>query len=100
MFAIWQTMASIQWFTGNEIIDFFPIASECQIDEFNVFFSQIFIAPQNFTDVTFNDNIQLYGRLNDLDLPQLVDDTISVNEPALLQYVIFGKKRKFLFNEC
>lgn len=54
----------------------------------NIF--QIFTVPQNFTDVTFNDNIQLYGRLNGYDLPELVADTVSVNEPALLSYVIFG----------
>lgn len=46
--------------------------------------------PQNFTDVTFNDNIQLYGHLNGYDLPELFADTISVNEPAILSYVIFG----------
>lgn len=51
---------------------------------------QIFTVPQNFTDVTFNDNIQLYGQLNDFDLPALFADTVSVNEPALLSYVIFG----------
>lgn len=46
--------------------------------------------PQNFTDVTFNDNIQLYGHLNGYDLPELFADTISVHEPAILPYVIFG----------
>lgn len=55
-----------------------------------IFLLQIFTVPQNFTDVTFNDNIQLYGQLNGFDLPKLVADTVSVNEPALLSYVIFG----------
>lgn len=46
--------------------------------------------PQNFTDVVFNDNIQLYGRLNGYDLPALFADTISVNEPVTLPNVAFG----------
>lgn len=46
--------------------------------------------PQNFTDVTFNDNLQLYGLLNGYDLPELVADTISIHEPASLKNVVFG----------
>lgn len=45
---------------------------------------------QNFTDVTFNDNIELYGMINGHDLQNLVEDTVSKNDPVLLRTVIFG----------
>lgn len=52
---------------------------------------QTFTVPQNFTDVTFNDNVQLYGLLNGHDLGELVADTVSRIEPVHLKEVIFGK---------
>lgn len=52
---------------------------------------QTFTVPQNFTDVTFNDNIQLYGLINGHDIQHLVEDTVNKSEPVLLQNVVFGK---------
>ncbi|XP_055320364.1 uncharacterized protein LOC129577415 [Sitodiplosis mosellana] len=50
---------------------------------------QTFVVPQNFTDVTFNDNLQLYGLLNGNDIDQLFDDTVNKSEPVALKRVIF-----------
>lgn len=52
---------------------------------------QTFTVPQNFTDVTFNDNIQLYGLINGHDIQHLVEDTVNKSEPVQLQNVVFGK---------
>lgn len=54
---------------------------------------QTFLVPQNFTDVTFNDNLQVYGLLNGYDIDGLFDDSVNKSEPALLKHVVFGKKK-------
>lgn len=64
---------------------------------------QTFLMPQNFTDVTFNDNLQLYGLLNGNDIDQLFDDTVNKSEPAALKHVIFGRIHlnfNSIENEC
>lgn len=63
-----------------------------QICLYFLLFMQTFVVPQNFTDVTFNDNLQVYGHLNGNDMDQLFDDTVNRNEPAQLKHVIFGKQ--------
>lgn len=62
----------------------------CTQSVFELFF-QIFTVPQNFTHVTFNDNIQLNGLLNGYDLAELVADTVFKGEPGFLNELIFGK---------
>lgn len=52
---------------------------------------QAFTVSQNFTDVSFNDNIQLYGVINGYDLKEVFDDTVFKNNPVLLKHVVFGK---------
>lgn len=53
---------------------------------------QSFLVPQNFTDVTFNDNLQVYGLLNGYDIDGLFDDSVKKSKPALLKHVVFGKR--------
>lgn len=83
--------------------NFIEIEIHLNVSHSIIFFSffvdlfQTFTVPQNFTDVTFNDNIQLYGLLNGHDLAELVADTVSKNEPVHLNQVIFGKKNAFHF---
>ncbi|XP_031630094.1 uncharacterized protein LOC116345133 [Contarinia nasturtii] len=50
---------------------------------------QTFLEPQNFTDVTFNDNLQLFGSINGYDFDKLVQDSVNKSEPASLKHVIF-----------
>lgn len=51
---------------------------------------QTFLEPQHFEDITFNDNLQLYGLINGFELQHLVDDTVNKSDAAVFKHVTFG----------